>query len=115
MKAVSVPPQEAAPKAYTRLGAVVARYTMRVCFKPEFQRIEYWTYRCDTEGCKLTNDGIQFRHILDPLGLIYKRDKHKYNHVKIFDNSKPVGQQLMFYQVGEKIVYHWTQKNLRIG
>lgn len=104
----------ATPKQLTAKGAAIAPFTMVVKFKPEFMKCnistgeiihEGWTYRSDIEARKLAADGITLRHIMDPLGIIYSRDRHKYGSVKIFNNQKPAGQDLEFYQVADKIIF----------
>lgn len=103
----------ATKKAFTAKGKAIARFTMRVEFAPEYRNvnketgevISYWTYRSDLENEKAAKEGKSFAHSMDVLGHIYHRDKHKYNEVKMYDNSLPVGQQLLLHSIKGKIVF----------
>ncbi len=103
----------AKPKLQTAQGKLIAPFTMVVEFKPEHQLPnpdtgeikQRWTYRSDLEALKLERkEGIAFEKPLDVLGFVYYRSSHKFSEVRLYDNRKPQGDDLVMYEVKGKMI-----------
>ena len=101
-------------KIKTSAGRPVANYTMLVEFKPQYQRAnpttgevkQRWTYRHDLELKKFAaQKPLTFVNEIDVLGFIYARDNHKYSMCRIYDNTRAVGQQILYEEVNGTAIF----------
>lgn len=102
-------------KTHTEAGAIVSRFTMRVTFKKEYRRanqstgeiIANWTYRSD----KVQADFLKQKRELSPLDALawhYKAIRFKCEDCRVYDNSLPMPQSLIFHEANGTII---LQKN----
>lgn len=100
-------------KSTTAAGKPVARWTMVVTFRKEYQRcnhatgevIQSWTYRSDlVEQEFATKKNQTFATPLHALAAKLYTIKNRCSEVKVYDNSLPPSQQLIYHELnGEEI------------
>jgi len=104
----------ATARTQTAAGKEIARFTLLVTWKQEHRRAnpntgelyDRWTYRSDTEQEKLKREtGKDFRNEIDALGLVYAKHREKIKEAKLYDNRKPVGEQLIYHEIDGKTFF----------
>lgn len=106
-------------KAFTAAGAVISRYTMHVKIKPEFQRvrestgelINCWTYRSDLVQQHFKKLKREYKP-LDALAWYYKSIKHRITECKVYDNSLPAPDCLIFHEANGIVIFQKNRNEL---